>query len=989
MNTPEGMEQLEELFHLARNLDQAERANLLAQVSASDPELAAEVESLIATYEQESHFIDSPAYEAAASLIVKAQGGDLSGHSINHYQVLNLLGKGGMGEVYRACDTKLNREVAIKVLPASLANDGDRLRRFEQEARATSALNHPNILTIHDFGTYDGSPYIIAELLEGEELRAQLNEGAVTVRKALDYAQQIAEGLVAAHGKGIIHRDLKPENLFITKDGRVKILDFGLAKLMLAEQAAGADSKLTTQANLTSPGTLMGTVGYMSPEQARGLRVDSRADIFTLGILLYEMIAGRRPFEGKTMMDTLATILNQEPPPLTPQLLSEAIPINELRRVVSKSLSKEPDERYQTAQDLLIDLKSLRQEIELRRKMGRSESSDSAARLTATDRSEKSAQASDAARTHSSIEVIFSEIKLHRPAVLVTAVVLVLALAVGGYWLYRLIGQSQQVTSLQDLNLSRLTSTGNIATFPAPAISPNGQNAVYVVEEGTRQSLWLKQVATNSKVEIIPTANVTYDGLTFSPDNNYIYYALREGRTSALYRVTALGGAPVRILDNIDSAITFSPDGVHFAFVGELHTTLMIADSNGKEIRRLISRKEEEILGSPTWSPDGNTIACAAILLQSGEAALIAVNVKDGTERPIGSQRWGRVVGAGWLANGRVLAIGAAEKGSNSLQLWRVAYPDGEARRITNDLSNYFGVSLTADAMRLISVRQDNVINLWVSHKGNAARPRQITSEEALDDGRSGIAWTPDGRIVYSSRKSGAMDLWIVDSDGGHQRQLTFNSGTNVFPTVSADGRSIVFSSDRDGNLSLWRMDIDGGNLKRLTDHSGLAMKPQCLPNSQQVVFEFLHNGQRRLWQVPIEGGDPKPLTETIAEFPAVSPDGKFIACNYGAGTEDSPLRLAILPTAGGSPIQLLNMPSVIKSRFRQWLPDGGGLSYLDTSDEVVNVWGQTLAGGPPKPLTDFKTDRICYFAWSRDGKQLACARSRITSDLVLVSSFQ
>jgi len=943
---------------------------------------------LIATYEQESDFLDSPACEAAASLIVKAQGGNLSGSSINHYHVLNLLGKGGMGEVYRARDTKLNREVAIKILPASVANDEDRLRRFEREARATSALNHPNILTVHDFGTHDGSPYIVAELLEGEELRAQLNDGALTVPKALEYAQQIAEGLVAAHLKGIIHRDLKPENLFIIKDGRVKILDFGLAKLKPANLTAGADSKLTTQTNLTNPGTVMGTVGYMSPEQARGLRVDQRTDIFTLGVLIYEMIAGHRPFDGKTTMDTLAAILNQEPPTLTPHLLSEAIPIDELRRIVSKTLSKEPDERYQTAQDLLVDLKSLRQEIEFRRKVGRLESGNSPARLTETNRSERATRTSDARRTHSSVEVIFSEIKLHRTGVLVTMAALMLALAAGGYWLYRLVGQSQQTTTLQDLSLSRLTSTGDIATLPAPAISPNGQNSVYVVDEGNQQSLWVKQVATNSKVEIIPPANVTYDGLTFSPDNNYIYYALREGRTSVLYRVPALGGAPVRILSDIDTAVTFSPDATHFAFVGELHTTLMIADSDGKQTRKLISRGQEEFLGYPAWSPDGETLACAAIL-QSGEANLIAVNVKDGTEKPIGSKRWGRVMGGGWLANGKALIISATEMGSNSYQLWRVSYPDGEARRITNDLNNYYGISLTADATRLISIRQDNVINLWVAYEGNATRPRQITFENGSDDGRSGIAWTHDGRIVYSSRKSGAVDLWIVDSDGGNRRQLTFNSGVNVFPTVSADGRSIVFSSDRDGNLCLWRMDLDGGNLKRLTDHSGLAMKPQCLPNSRHVVFEWVRNGQSRLWQVPIEGGDPTPLTETISEFPAVSPDGKFIACNYGAGTQDSPLRLAILPTGGGSPVQLLNLTSVIKSRFRHWMPDGSGLSYLAASDEVVNVWGQALTGGPPKQLTDFKTDRVFYFAWSRDGKQLACARGRLTSDLVLVSSFQ
>src|SRR5437870_4503793 len=236
---------------------------------------------------------------------------------LTHYRILSPLGAGGMGEVYRALDVRLDREVAIKVLPADFAKDADRLRRFEQEARATSALNHPNILTIYDIGTHDGAPYIVSELLEGAELRAQLNEGALPVRQALDYAQQIASGLSAAHGKGIVHRDLKPENLFITQDGRVKILDFGLAKLKPQKLGGGVDSEAPTRIPLTDPGTVMGTVGYMAPEQVRGQDADHRADIFSFGVILYEMLAGRRVFLGDSMAETMTAIVKEEPPDLT------------------------------------------------------------------------------------------------------------------------------------------------------------------------------------------------------------------------------------------------------------------------------------------------------------------------------------------------------------------------------------------------------------------------------------------------------------------------------------------------------------------------------------------------------------------------------------------------------------------------------------------------------------------------------------------------
>ncbi len=354
MKTPEGIAQLEELFHRALKLERAELDQFIAQLSASKPELAAEVESLLEAHERESAFIDSPAYEATVGLIVDAQATHSRGGSINQYRIVGLLGKGGMGEVYRALDTRLNREVAIKVLRAAFVQDHDRFRRFEQEARATSALNHPNILTVHDFGTYQSAPYLVAELLEGGELRAQLNGGALPRGKAIDYAQQIAAGLAAAHSKGIVHRDLKPENLFITTDGRLKILDFGLAKLTERPALPTATSAATAVRVETHPGIVMGTVNYMSPEQARGQTVDARSDIFSLGVVLYEMLAGRAPFRGESAADVVVSILERDPPPLD----DYAIDISpEIERVVLRCLEKDRERRYASAQELAADLK--------------------------------------------------------------------------------------------------------------------------------------------------------------------------------------------------------------------------------------------------------------------------------------------------------------------------------------------------------------------------------------------------------------------------------------------------------------------------------------------------------------------------------------------------------------------------------------------------------------------------------------------------------
>src|SRR5262245_31756383 len=317
---PEHWKQVEQLYHAVLEREPDAREAFLAQACAGDEELRRDVEGLLRYDGEAESFFEGNALAAEARRIDPeelSQTGPqlLPGQIIGAYKILSLLGRGGMGVVYRARDERLRRDVAIKVLPASFAHDADRLRRFEQEAHATSALNHPNILTVHDLGIHDGSPYIVAELLEGEELRAQLEQGALPVRRALEYAQQIAQGLAAAHEKGIVHRDLKPENLFVTKDGRVKILDFGLAKLKPPGVGA-VDTDAPTQKKITDPGTVMGTVGYMSPEQVRGQEADHRADIFAFGVILYEMLSGRRTFTGDSAADVMSAILKEEPPEL-------------------------------------------------------------------------------------------------------------------------------------------------------------------------------------------------------------------------------------------------------------------------------------------------------------------------------------------------------------------------------------------------------------------------------------------------------------------------------------------------------------------------------------------------------------------------------------------------------------------------------------------------------------------------------------------------
>ncbi|MGH9845936.1 MAG: serine/threonine-protein kinase, partial [Blastocatellia bacterium] len=356
MMTPERWEQIGRLYEAASQLQSGARASFLDHACENDGELRREVESLLAAEASVGDFIAAPALKDAAQLLTTHAPGELIGKQFGHYQVLSFLGAGGMGEVYAARDTRLGRKVAIKLLPAALTRDPDRLRRFEQEARAIGMLNHPNILTIHDIGLHEESPYIVSELLEGETLRERIKGGAMAVRKAVDFALQIGRGLAAAHERGVVHRDLKPENLFITRDERLKILDFGLAKLAQPPSSLTNASALNAPFVQTEPGKLMGTVGYMSPEQIRGEEADSRSDIFSFGVILFEMFAGQRPFRGDTAVETMNAILKTDAPelPAPPGAQSPGV-----ERVIHRCLEKRPEQRFQSASDLGFALEAL------------------------------------------------------------------------------------------------------------------------------------------------------------------------------------------------------------------------------------------------------------------------------------------------------------------------------------------------------------------------------------------------------------------------------------------------------------------------------------------------------------------------------------------------------------------------------------------------------------------------------------------------------
>jgi len=547
------------------------------------------------------------------------------------------------------------------------------------------------------------------------------------------------------------------------------------------------------------------------------------------------------------------------------------------------------------------------------------------------------------------------------------------------------------------MRIMRLPNTGNsiLAT-----ISPDGKFIAHVIGDSEQQGLWLRQIKAGTDAQIVPAVKrARYLGITFSPDGEHLYYVVAdwESLLYSLYRIPALGGTPTKVIEDVDSPVTFSPDGKRLAFRrgyrAQSETGLIVANSDGSGEYVLAKRKNPNdfAFGFPAWSPDGKVIACPASSdeRQNAPNQLVEVWVEEKVERPLASGRWDLITSVAWLADGSGLIMTAREEASSPLQVWRLSYPDGKAGKVTNDLNNYNVLSLSADLDRLAVMRSESHSNVWVAADGNATRAYQITSGTGNHEGIDGISWTPDGRTVFTSYASGDSDLWVMNADGTGRKQLTAGAGKNRAPQVSPDGRYIVFESSRAGNRHIWRIDIDGGNPKQLTNGDGEA-RPRFSPDGRHVYFSQDKTLKPIVGRIPVDGGAIEWLRHIFSETPAVSPEGDVLAYPYETKEQSDKWMAAYFSPVDKRPVKIFDfkLPVFLPAGIH-WSKDGKALMYVGNRGGVANIWSQSPESGRPEQLTDFKSDQIWNFAWSRDGKRLAIARGPVIRDLVLISDFK
>ena len=901
-------------------------------------------------------------------------------NKIAHYLIVRKLGAGGMGLVYEAEDTKLGRSVALKFLKESPVHDTGAMERFLREARSASALNHPSICTVHAIEECDGRTFIAMELLEGESLDKVLARGTMPISHCVEVCIELADALDAAHKKGIIHRDIKPGNIFLTTRGTTKILDFGLAKLMEAEGGPSEDTVADSETVFqTSVGTTVGTVVYMSPEQARGEALDARTDLFSLGSVMYGMVTGRHPFQGSTSAVIFANILHAAP--VSPVHFNSDIP-PELERIINKLLEKDREMRYQVAAELRADLKRLLRELEPGRPPSDSSVMASRGSLTASHAATKSSGSGHKPISSTVLVEAANQNKLGTGVILAAVVVLAVAAAYGAYTFV----QKGKHLPFEEFTIENISNNGHISQA---AISPDGKYLLQALDENGLQSLWLHHIATQTNKQVVEPVAAIYQGLTFSPDGNYIYFVRREEAEesiSVLYRASVLGGEPKVMIRDVDSPITFSPDGTRFAFLRELHDSpkwdLVLAKSDGAIERSIFTGR---LLKSdsyvPAWSPDGKTILIP-IVQPSRDAigGFSAVDAASGNEQVIPDASGHIYYVPTWLPDGSGLIVNSSQLDSNhrQIQLGFLKSPSGEFRPLTADTNNYGAQTISKDGKTLAAIQSRVRFDFGIAPSSDPDKLANVPLASQLPvwwwD------WTTDGKLALP--QSG--DVKIVNPAGGEKVLFSDSKHIPDQVAVCGDGRYLVFrqlARTTASSANLWRANLDGSDQRQLT--SGLSEEaPTCAKGSKSVYY-LDTNDNGYLKRVSLDGGSPETVVNFSMGAYALSPDGKNVA-SLEVRELDHKLMLRLDSTEAHRMVYH-DMDQRALPAGLAFAPDGKAIVYIVREKGVDNLWSQPLDGSAGKRLTHFTKEKIIRFLFSPDGSQLAIHRGEKEADVVLL----
>jgi len=972
MITHDRWQQIKKVFHAAQNLNPAERPAFLNEACGNDPSIREEVDALLTADagNDDDNFLSSPAYEFAAGMLASEATEFSVGQKVGRFEILCPLAAGGMGQIYLAYDAQLDRNIALKLISQEFATDPRRVHRFEQEARAASALNHPNVCVIHDIDvTESGRHFIAMEYIQGITLRDQLARGPLKPFEALQVVIQVGAALASAHAVGIVHRDIKPENIMLRPDGYVKVVDFGLAKLteILPEQRQvdETDTKVRTE-----PRTLMGTVKYMSPEQLREASVDERTDIWSLGVVLYEMLTGTTPFEAKSRNDSIAVILGSQPVEMkfTAEILIQ------FQEIVKKALEKDRAKRYQTVSKLTADLNSLKRELE--RNADESFNSVYTPDIHAKKIRETEVSPSIITRLKSqamlTADFLFSEIRTHKAAALFAGATSVFAL------LFFLSGFFNPKAPHPEV-----FPVTNAGTSVCTGISSDGKLIAHVEEQNGKQQLIVTNTTNFSSSPAITLEEGQYLGITFSRGGDYLYFTRKEKNgPGTLYQLAWPGNNPIQFKKGVDSPISFSPDGDRFAFVRHDPATaeysLILSNVDGSNEQVIASRKDGQTLSiyGPAWSPDGSVVVCPTSYWGNGyHMALVGFDLKNGGEYQIGGSSWFSILQVAWQEDMSSMVVSARDRETSPHQLWRIRLPGGDAQKITSEQNEYRGVSIAGD--KIVTVSMNLTWKIWVQSLDDPQKITWISSGVGL---HYGLSWTRKEKIVFSSMAQDRLNIASIDPDGSHLFQLT-KDGDNYTPASSPDGRFIVFSSNRNGAFNIWRINADDGSEPtQLTFNDG-NFYPSCSSDNRWIAYDNLVKTISSVWKIPLEGGEPIKVGDKY-RMPVFSPDDQFIACRYDlvSGSHDG----VIFSAQDGQLLRHFPIPNQEWQQI-QWFASSRQLSYVEDKDGYSNIWSYDLDTGTSKQLTNFNSDQIYAYAWSPDYKQVACQRGMRASDVKII----